>query len=96
MTSLVTAALMLVTSLSSQSSAQQTPPDVIPQARAVLAAIAANEFAKVEDQFTPEMTAALPAGRLAAIWTALRDSGGRVQELRHRPATRAASPTSRW
>jgi hypothetical protein len=52
MTWLVTAALMLVTSLSSQSSAPQTPPDVIPQARAVLAAIAANEFAKVEDSLS--------------------------------------------
>jgi hypothetical protein len=52
MTWMVTAALMLVTSLSSQSSAPQTPPDVIPQARAVLAAIAANEFAKVEDSLS--------------------------------------------
>ena len=88
MTWLVMAALMLVTSLSSQSSAQQTPPDVSPQARAVLAAIAANEFAKVEDRFTPEMTAALPAGRLAALWASLVTQAGALKHCGTEPRVR--------
>ena len=95
MTLLVTAALMLVTSLSSPSRAQQTLPVVIPQARAVLAAIAAKEFAKVEEQFTDEMKAALPA----------RPAGGDLASAADRPARSSAaartresgaSPTSRW
>jgi uncharacterized protein len=88
MTWLVTAALMLVTSLSSQSSGQQTPPDVVPQARAVLAAIAANEFAKVEGRFTPEMTAALPAGRLAVLWASLVTQAGALRHCGTEPRVR--------
>jgi hypothetical protein len=88
MTPLVTVALMLVTSLPSPSRAQQPPPDVIPQARAVLTAIAANEFAKVEDQFTPEVKAALPAGRLAAPWAALVTQAGALKHRGTEPRVR--------
>ena len=73
---LVTAALMLVTSLPSPPRAQQPPPDVIGQAGAVLAAIVAADFTEVEEQFTPDMKAALPPGRLAVLWTALLSKAG--------------------
>ncbi len=79
-TSLVMAALMLVTSLSSPSGAQQPPADVTLQARAVLTAIGANEFAKVEDQFTLEMNGARrPAG---GAWSALVTCSASFQALR--------------
>jgi dienelactone hydrolase len=75
MTALVTAALIVV-ALQSPSPAQQPPPDVVAHARAILASIVAREFAKVEEQFTSEMKAALPPGRLAAMWAMLLDQAG--------------------
>ena len=62
-----------------------TPPGVVTvtdtagrtRARAVGApAIVAKEFTKIEEQFTAEMKAALPSGRLAAIWTGLQTQAG--------------------
>ena len=88
MTLLVTAGLMLVISLPLPARAQQPPPDVVPQARAAIAAIAANEFAKVEEQFTPEMKAALPAGRLASLWTALVAKAGALKNCGPDPRVR--------
>jgi dienelactone hydrolase len=57
---------------------RQTPaqPDVVAQAQAVLAAAAAGEFGKIEALFTPEMTAALPPGRFAMMWTGLQLQAG--------------------
>ncbi len=52
------------------------PPDATAHARAVLSAIAAGEFGKVEADFTSEMRAALPSGRLAAMWAALQGRAG--------------------
>jgi len=52
------------------------PLDATAHARAVLSSIAAGEFAKVEADFTNEMRAALPSGRLAAMWTALQGQAG--------------------
>jgi dienelactone hydrolase len=52
------------------------PPDVVSQAQAALAAIAANEFTKVEQQFTDEMKAALPPGRLQSMWMTLLIQAG--------------------
>ena len=74
MPSLVTAALVLVTL--QQAPAPQPPPDVVAQAQAVLAAVVAGDFAEVEERFTREMTAALPSGRLAAMWTRLLTQAG--------------------
>ena len=85
MTWLVTAALMLAISLPSPSPAQQPSPDVVAQAARGLAAIAADEFAKVEDQFTAEMKAALPARPAGGDLDDAADSGRR--------ATRAAART---
>jgi hypothetical protein len=50
MTSRVTAALILLTLLLSPSPGQE--PDVVAQAQAVLAAVVAGDFTKVEEQFT--------------------------------------------
>ena len=55
---------------------QQPLEDARPRAQAVLRFIEASEYAKVEEQFTPEMKAALPPGRLAAMWTGLRTKAG--------------------
>ena len=52
------------------------PPDATAHARAVLSAIAAGEFGKVEADFTSEMRAALPSGRLSAMWAALQGQAG--------------------
>ena len=52
------------------------PPDALAHAQSVLAAIVAKEFTRVEEQFTAEMKAALPSGRLAAMWTGLQTQAG--------------------
>ena len=70
--SLVT--LLLLTIL--QSPQGPPPADATAHARAVLAAIVADEFTKVEDEFTADMKAALPSGRLAAMWTLLQVQAG--------------------
>ena len=59
-----------------QSPAQQPSSDAVARAHAVLASIAANDFAQVEARFTEAMTAALPSGNLAARWTALQKQAG--------------------
>ena len=46
----------------------QTQPAVVTQAKTALEHVIAGEAAKVEEQFTDEMKAALPPGRLAAAW----------------------------
>jgi len=63
MNSIVISTLILVTVLQSPAPAQQPTADVVAHARAALAAIGANEFTKVEDQFTGDMkVASRPAG----------------------------------
>ena len=47
----------------------QSQPAVVAQAKAALEHVIAGEAAKVEEQFTDEMKAALPPGRLAAAWS---------------------------
>ena len=76
MTSLFLATLIFVTLLQSPTPAQQPPTDVVPQAQAALAAVLAGQFARVEEQFTGEMKAALPPGRLATLWTTLLAQAG--------------------
>jgi uncharacterized protein len=82
------ATLVFIVLLQSPSSASQPAPDVITQARAVLASIAAKEFSKVEEQFTSDMKAALPAGRLAAMWTALQFKAGTFRSCGTNPRVR--------
>jgi dienelactone hydrolase len=64
MQSLALACLLFVTS-------QAVQPDVAARAREVLASLSSQNFAPIEAQFTEQMTAALPAGRLATTWTSL-------------------------
>ena len=70
------AVLLLAALLQASLPAQPPPTDVIARAQAALAAIAAGEFARVEEQFTAEMKAAMPVQRLAATWTTLLIQGG--------------------
>ena len=80
--SVVTAVLLLLAVL------QAAPPagDVKAHAAAVLASMAAADFAAVEAQFDDKMKAALPPGRLAAAWNgvlaqagALKSCGGDIR-----------------
>jgi dienelactone hydrolase len=50
---------------------QTAQPDVAARAKEAVGFLSAQNFAAVEAQFTEQMTAALPAGRLGATWTAL-------------------------
>lgn len=83
------AALLLVTVLQAPSSPQQPRVDVVAQARDALAAIAAGQAARVEAQFTAEMKAALPAGRLANTWSTLITQIGAHKECEAKPRVRA-------
>ena len=69
-------AMLIATALLQSAAAQQSQSRVIELARSALAAAAAGEFAKIEALFTPEMTAAAPAGRMAAMWTGLQRQAG--------------------
>ena len=66
MTSFVLALLLFVTN-----QAATTQVDAPAKARTVIAALASGDFAAIEAQFTDQMKAALPPGRLAASWTTL-------------------------
>jgi uncharacterized protein len=79
MRSIVASALIFIAVSSLLSAAQQPTADVTAHAHAVLTAITANEYAKVEEQFTPEMKAALPPGRLAAMWSGLLNQAGPLE-----------------
>jgi dienelactone hydrolase len=70
------AASLLLIALLQSPPAPSVSPDVVPQARAVLAAIAAGDFAHVEKQFTDDMNKALPPGALAAMWAKLLIQAG--------------------
>jgi len=66
MPSLVLAFLLFVTN-----QATTTQVDASSKARAVVAALTSGDFAAIEAQFTDQMKAALPPGRLAASWATL-------------------------
>ena len=84
----VTAILLSVALRPSPAFAQQAQPDVVAQAQAVLAAAAAGEFGKIEAQFTPEMTATLPPGRFAMMWTGLQLKAGAYKDCGTTPRVR--------
>jgi hypothetical protein len=73
---LLGASLLMATLLHPQMPAQQPSEEVVPQARAILTAIVAGDFAQVEKQFTDEMKAGLPPGALAARWAKLLAQAG--------------------
>ncbi len=66
MPSLVLAFLLFVTN-----QAATTQVDAAAKARAVVTAFTTGDFASIEAQFTDQMKAALPPGRLAASWATL-------------------------
>ena len=73
-------AAFISTILQSPSPAAQPPSDPNAHAQAVLASIVAREFSTVEEQFTSAMKAALPSGRLAAMWTTLQGQFGAYKD----------------
>src|SRR5215470_922328 len=83
---LVLASVLFVTNLQAQPPAAQAAPDVVPHARAIVASLTAREFSKVEAEFDDKVKAALPPGRLEALWTGLLDQVG---------AYKSCSPDSR-
>jgi len=72
-----------------QAPASVPPSDVVARAQAALTAIAANESGKVEEQFTPEMKAAMPPGRLAAMWASLLGRAGARKGCEANPRVRS-------
>ena len=76
---LVTAGLAFITFLPGARQAAQAP-DVTTKARAVLSAMTAGQFTKVEDLFDDNMKVAMPSGRLATRWaTLVKQLGGLKQ-----------------
>lgn len=71
MLTLVLAFVLFVTN-----QAAPAPVDAVGRARTVLTALAAQQFAAVEAQFTDEMKAAMREGRLAFMWTTLAAQAG--------------------
>ena len=74
--STIPAALFALVTVSSILQAPQTAADPAPRAQAVLAALAAKEFAGIEAQFNDRMKAALPPGGLETAWTRLITQAG--------------------
>ena len=70
------ATVIVVVLLQAPLPVHQGPADAVPQAQAVLAAVVAGDFEKVEAQFTGDMKTALPPGRLAAMWAGLLTQAG--------------------
>src|SRR5262245_52886997 len=74
-----TIAVMLTLFTAFQSAAPQEA-DLPLRAQALLDQVIGGEFAKVEEQFTPEMKAALPPGRLAATWSGFIAQAGALKQ----------------
>jgi len=73
--SLLVTALMVFVTFSQEPAAAQ-PGDPKPRAAAIIAALAAKDFTKVEDQFDDKMKAALPTERLAMAWGTILAQAG--------------------
>ena len=84
MPSLVLAILLFVTN---QAATPQV--DASSKARAVVAALTSGDFAAIEAQFTDQMKAALPPGRLAASWTTLVTQVGALKSCSTQGTLRA-------
>ncbi len=85
---LLVASLILATMLQGPIPERRSSPDVVPQARRVLIAIVAGDFATVEQQFTDAMKAALPPGALAAMWAKLLNQAGAYKSCGADPRVR--------
>ena len=75
MPSLVIAFLLFVTN----QAAQPSPGEVQARARVLLDALTSQSFSVVTRDFTDQMTAAMPAERLAAMWSGLLAQAGRFK-----------------
>jgi dienelactone hydrolase len=85
---LLVPSLILATVLQAPIPAAQPSPDVVPQARAILTAMVAGDFAEVEKQFTDRMKAALPPGALALMWAKLLNQAGAYKSCGTDPRVR--------
>jgi dienelactone hydrolase len=74
--STIHSALLALVTFSSTFQTPQTAEDPAARAQAVLAALAAKEFGRVEAQFNDRMKAALPPGGLEAAWIRLTTQAG--------------------
>jgi dienelactone hydrolase len=88
MPSLVLAFLLFVTN---QGAPAQI--DAAAKSRAVVAAFTSGDFASIEAQFTDQMKAALPPGRLAASWTTLVTQVGALKACGSQGTVRAIADT---
>jgi dienelactone hydrolase len=70
---LITAWMLFVTN---SPAVQEGQRDVTQRAQAVIAQLAAKDFATIELQFSDKVKAALPSGRLEAAWTNLLTQAG--------------------
>lgn len=70
------AVLLVLVTFSSILQAPSPADDPAARAQAVLAALAAKEFTRIEPQFTDQVKAALPPGGLEAAWTRLIAQAG--------------------
>src|SRR4051812_1052021 len=87
MSSLVIASVALVTILQAQA-APAAADDARGRARAILASVAAKDFARIEAQFDDKMKAALPPGRLAVLWSTLEAQAGAFKGCSGEPRLR--------
>jgi dienelactone hydrolase len=74
--SLLVLPLMLFVTIQTPTSPQRTPADAIARARTALAWLTQQEIARLEEQFTDKMKAALPPAALQATWSGLLRQAG--------------------
>ena len=89
MPSLVLACLLFVTISQAPSSTPRALEDVTVHARTVLGWLTGQEFSKLEEQFTDQMKAALPAEKLQATWSGLLGQVGAYKNCGAAPRVRA-------
>jgi uncharacterized protein len=89
MPSFVLAWLLFVTIPQAPSSAPRAPEAATAHARTVLGWLTGQEFSRIEEQFTDQMKAALPPGRMQATWTVLLSQVGAYKNCGAAPRVRA-------
>lgn len=81
MKSRVLALLLFLVVLPMAARQSDTESSVVGAGKQVVQQIAAGQFGKVEAQYNAQMSAALPAGRLATAWAGLLDQAGSFDSI---------------
>jgi uncharacterized protein len=68
--------LLLLAAAFPCAAAQDNGPDAEAVAKQIVQEIAAGQFDRVEERYTPEMSASLPAGTLAKVWASVLQQEG--------------------